>query len=210
MSFQLVEHPLIANALHHLRDAATPSSLFKHYCHLVSVPVILEATRFLKLKQNSTRTPLETTKTETIAQMPVWIPILRAGLGMLKVAQDLFPESEVGHIGLERDESTAIARTYYHKLPSMNGKAVVILDPMLATGGSAIHAIDYIKAAAKEQGIATLALACIVAAPEGVKAVQKAHPDVAIVSASLDRELNDRKYILPGLGDFGDRYFHSV
>ena len=206
MKLQVVNHPLVFSALHHLRDKATASADFKHYCHLISVPVLLAATESLETVESEVETPLETTPTKLIKTMPVFVPILRAGLGMLKVAQDLFPGSEVGHIGLERDEDTAEARTYYCKLPDLQNKPVVLLDPMLATGGSAIHALSYIKQNAKPSSIV---LACIVAVPEGVDAVTEAHPDVNIVTAALDRELNAVKYILPGLGDFGDRYFNT-
>ena len=206
MKLQVVNHPLVYNALHFLRDKSTASAEFKHYCHLVSVPVLLAATESLETADTQVETPLEITPSKIFKAPPVFIPILRAGLGMLKVAQDLYPNSEVGHIGLERDEQTAEARTYYCKLPDLTGKQVVVLDPMLATGGSASHALDYIKQNAQPHSIV---LACIVAAPEGVEAVNDAHPDVDIITAAVDRELNDVKYILPGLGDFGDRYFST-
>jgi uracil phosphoribosyltransferase len=206
MKLHIVNHPLVSNALHYLRDKNTPSSLFKHYCHLVTIPVIIAATESLETINTEVETPLEQTPTEQIKTMPVFVPILRAGLGMLKVAQEIFPESEVGHIGLERNEKTAEARTYYQKLPSLEGKPVIVLDPMLATGGSASHALDYIK---KDSNPGRITLACIVAAPEGVDFISRAHPNVKIVTAAVDRELNAIKYILPGLGDFGDRYFNS-
>lgn len=201
-----INHPLVSHCMHHLRYWETATSQFKQYCHLISTPVILRATESLPMQKTTVETPLETTDSSVIEQMPIWVPILRAGLGMLRVAQELFPESMVGHIGLERDEETALARTYYQKLPDMNGKPVVVLDPMLATGGSAIHALDFIK---QQSTPASITLACIVSAPEGVEAINASHPDVEIVTAVVDRELNDVKYILPGLGDFGDRYFHS-
>lgn len=206
MNVTVIAHPIVAHCMHHLRNRETHTSQFRQYCHLISTPVILGATEHLTMLETSVQTPLEQTTTRVIDKMPIWVPILRAGLGMLRVAQDLFPESKVGHIGLERDELTAEARTYYQKLPNMNDNPVVVLDPMLATGGSAIHALDYIK---QRSTPSCITLACIVAAPEGIEAVNQNHPDVRIVTAEVDRELNAVKYILPGLGDFGDRYFHA-
>jgi uracil phosphoribosyltransferase len=206
MNVTVVHHPLVSHCMHHLRDQRTQTSQFKQYCHLISTPVILASTETLPMMDNTVDTPLESTATHTISHMPIWVPILRAGLGMLRIAQELFPESQVGHIGLERNELTAEARTYYQKLPDMNRKPVVVLDPMLATGGSAIHALEFIKQLSTP---ASITLACIVAAPEGIRAINRSHPDVRIVTATVDRELNAVKYILPGLGDFGDRYFHS-
>jgi len=206
MNVTVIKHPLISHCMHHLRNWETPTSQFKQFCHLISTPVILGATESLPVEKSEVETPLEKTETHIIQKMPIWVPILRAGLGMLRIAQELFPDSKVGHIGLERDEETAIARTYYQKLPDMNNAPVIVLDPMLATGGSAVHALEFIKKVSKPSSIT---LACIVAAPEGIIAINQTHPDVRIVTASIDRELNDVKYILPGLGDFGDRYFHS-
>lgn len=206
MKLQVVNHPLVFNALHFLREKNTSSAEFKHYCHLVTLPVLLAVTESLDTVETQVETPLEIAPSKILKTPPVFIPILRAGLGMLKVAQDLFPDCEVGHIGLERDETTAEARTYYCKLPDLKGKQVVLLDPMLATGGSASHALEYIKQNAEPSSIV---LACIVAAPEGIEVINEVHPDVDIVTAAVDRELNDVKYILPGLGDFGDRYFNT-
>jgi uracil phosphoribosyltransferase len=138
-----------------------------------------------------------------LARQLVVVPILRAGLGMVQPIQDIFPDVSIGYIGLERDHTTAIARSYYCKLPPLDGKRVLVVDPMLATGGSAAQAIEVIKAAGGKE----LAFLCIVASPEGVATLQKAHPDVAIHAGALDRALNAKKYILPGLGDFGDRLY---
>ena len=206
MKVTTVNHPLISHCLHYLRQKDTPSADFKRYCHLVTQPVVLKATENLPTIKTQVETPLEITTSELIEGMPVWVPILRAGLGMLKIAQEIFPEGKVGHLGLERDEETAQARTYYQKFPDLDRKPVIVLDPMLATGGSANQAISCIKEHSKPLSIT---LACIVAAPEGIDAINKMHPDVQIVTASVDRELNDVKYILPGLGDFGDRYFDT-
>jgi uracil phosphoribosyltransferase len=133
----------------------------------------------------------------------VIVPILRAGIGMVQPFTDLFPDVQVGYVGLERNHETAIARNYYHKLPSLEQKQVLLLDPMLATGGSAVQAIQLLKAS----GAQNCAIACVVAAPEGIKAVEAIDEQMDIYAAALDRELNDKKYILPGLGDFGDRLY---
>ena len=134
---------------------------------------------------------------------PVLIPILRAGLGMLAAAQQILPEASIGYIGLARDEATAEAKLYYCNLPDLTGKTVLLLDPMLATGGSAVSAAQYIY----EAGASRVLFVCVVAAPEGVESLQKAHPNIEIIAGALDRQLNAEKYILPGLGDFGDRLF---
>jgi uracil phosphoribosyltransferase len=206
MQTKLVQHPLTEHALHRLRDCATETAEFKHYCHLVSVPLIIEATASIPLEAVSVTTPLEVMQAQRIASFPIFIPILRAGLGMLKVAQELFPESEIGHVGMERDEATAEANAYYHKLPPIEGKDVILLDPMLATGGSAAATVDFIL---KNGTPRSIQLVSIVAAPEGVRKLNQTHPDLKIVVAALDRELNDSAFILPGLGDFGDRYFNT-
>jgi uracil phosphoribosyltransferase len=138
-----------------------------------------------------------------LARQLVVVPILRAGLGMVQPFQDIFPDVSIGYVGLERDHTTAIARSYYCKLPPLDSKRVVVVDPMLATGGSAAQAIDVVKAA----GAKEVVFVCIVASPEGVAAMEKAHPTVPIHAGALDRELNGKKYILPGLGDFGDRLY---
>jgi uracil phosphoribosyltransferase len=206
MNFQLVQHPIAEQALHYLRDASTDSSVFKHYCHQVSMPLIIEATKALPLKDSEVLTPLEKTRTREIESYPVFIPILRAGLGMLKVAQDLYPESKIGHVGMERDETTAVARAYYHKLPPIDGQHVMLLDPMLATGGSAAATVDFIL----EKGSpASMTLVSIVAAPEGIQCLNQQHPNLKIVVSAVDRELNSSSFIMPGLGDFGDRYFNT-
>ena len=152
-------------------------------------------------------TPLELTSGRVLARKVVFVPVLRAGLAMLEAMTDLVPGSEVGFVGLARDEETAIAHSYYEKLPSHLAEAeVVILDPMLATGGSAVGAVNLLK----EKAAQSVRLACVVAAPEGIDALHSSHPDVAIFTGVIDRELNERKWILPGVGDFGDRYFGTT
>ena len=138
-----------------------------------------------------------------LAKPLVVVPILRAGLGMLQPFHDIFPDVSVGYVGLERDHTTAVARSYYCKLPPLADTRVIVVDPMLATGGSAVQAVDVVKAAGGRE----IVFVCIVASPEGVATLQKAHPEVAIHTGALDRALNAKKYILPGLGDFGDRLY---
>lgn len=197
-------HPIVKNALSRLRDIETQTAEFRHQCHLASYPLIIEATKETPTAPAEVTTPLEKTSTEILNPRPVFIPILRAGLGMLKVAMELFPDSEVGHLGLQRDEKTAEASTYYEKLPPLSDKPVFMLDPMLATGGSASASIDIIK---KNHSPSSLTLISIVAAPEGIEHLQATHPDLNLIVGAIDRELNSQKFIVPGLGDFGDRYF---
>ena len=163
----------------------------------------LEATRDLPLVAKSIETPLEFMASPVLGRGLVIVPILRAGLGLLQPYLDLFPEVSVGYVGLERDHATAVSRSYYRKLPPVAGQRVLCVDPMLATGGSAVQALDALKAA----GATDLRLVCIVSAPEGLAAVEAAHPDVLILTAAIDRQLNASRYILPGLGDFGDRLY---
>lgn len=202
-------HPLAQHLVTNLRDARTPPAQFRNFSDLLTVILALEATHDLALKAVPVDTPLETMDGTYLASGIVVVPILRAGLGMLQPILNLFPDVSVGYIGLARDHTTAVASTYYEKLPNLREKPnrpVLVVDPMLATGGSACQAIDAVKAA----GGTNVRLVCVVAAPEGVEAVNASHPDVPIFAAALDRELNDTKYIMPGLGDFGDRLFGTL
>jgi uracil phosphoribosyltransferase len=199
----VLNHPLADHALTHLRDHTTKPATFRALAHQVGLMLALEATRDLATRPHAVNTPLEPHTGNVLAQGLVVVPILRAGLGMVQPYLDLFPDVSVGYVGLERDHATAVARSYYCKLPPLAGKRVLCVDPMLATGGSAAMALDLLRG----HGAEKLALVVIVAAPEGVAVVEKHHPDVPIFTAALDRQLNDRKYILPGLGDFGDRLF---
>jgi uracil phosphoribosyltransferase len=199
----LVTHPLGEHLLSRLRDRTTEPAIFRTLAHQIGLLLALEATRDLPTRETVVATPLEPHTARTLAQALVIVPILRAGLGMVPPFTELFPDVSVGYIGLERDHATAVARSYYQKLPPLTGKRVLVVDPMLATGGSAVQALTAIRAA----GGLDVALVCIVAAPEGVHVVESAHPDVPIFAAALDRELNAQKYILPGLGDFGDRLY---
>lgn len=200
---RLLSHPLADHALTHLRDRTTKPATFRTLAHQLGLMLALEATRDLPTRNHAVNTPLEPHTGKILAEPLVVVPILRAGIGMVQPYIDLFPDVSVGYVGLERDHQTAVARSYYCKLPPLAGRRVLCVDPMLATGGSAIMALDLLK----QQGAVDLALVVIVAAPEGVAAVHAAHPGLPIHAATLDRELSANKYILPGLGDFGDRLF---
>jgi len=199
----VLDHPLGAHILTRLRDRATPPAAFRILAYQVSLLLALEATRDLTTRDQVVETPLEKIVGRVLAKPLAVVPILRAGLGMVQPFTELFPDVSVGYVGLERDHVTAVARSYYQKLPPLAGKRVIVVDPMLATGGSAVQALDVLRA----EGATELFLVCIVSAPEGVRAVEAAHPSVPIFTAALDRELNAKKYILPGLGDFGDRLY---
>jgi uracil phosphoribosyltransferase len=199
----VLDHPLGAHVITHLRDQETKPALFRTLAYQISLLLALEATRDLPTRPRAIHTPLEPLLSPVLGLPLVIVPILRAGLGMVQPFTDLFPDVSVGYIGLERDHATAVARSYYCKLPPLGDHRILVVDPMLATGGSAVQAITLIK----QRGGRDLRLVCIVSAPEGVAAVEAAHPDVPIITAAHDRGLNDRKYILPGLGDFGDRLY---
>ncbi|MBI2813532.1 MAG: uracil phosphoribosyltransferase [Opitutae bacterium] len=203
MPLHLLQHPLGAHVLTHLRDKTTKPALFRTLSYQIALLLALEATRDLATEEKKIETPLEPVTGCVLAKPLVIVPILRAGLGMLQPFHDVFPDVSVGYVGLERDHTTAVARSYYCKLPPLAGTRVIIVDPMLATGGSAAQAVTVVKAA----GGTEIVFVCIVAAPEGVATMQKAHPEVPIHAGALDRELNAKKYILPGLGDFGDRLY---
>ena len=206
LQINVTTHPLAQHLVTNLRDAGTAPAQFRNFSDLLTTILALEATRDLATTTTPVATPLETMDGTYLASGIVVVPILRAGLGMLQPILNLFPDVSVGYIGLARDHTTAVASTYYEKLPNLRqtpDRPVLIVDPMLATGGSACQAIDAVKSA----GGQNIRLVCVVAAPEGVEYVNKTHPDVPIFTAALDRELNDTKYILPGLGDFGDRLF---
>ncbi|HEX6737375.1 MAG TPA: uracil phosphoribosyltransferase [Vicinamibacteria bacterium] len=204
MTLHRVEHPLVEDVLAALRDRTTPCDEFRRLARRVSLLLAVEATRDLALRQDSVDTPLERTAVRRLGPRVVAVPVLRAGLGMLDAFLELVPQAQVGYFGLERNEETAVARRYYEKVPKDLGAAVVfLLDPMLATGGSAAMAVDGLKGLGARQ----VRLLSIVAAPEGVAHLEAAVPEAIIYTAALDRALNERKYIVPGLGDFGDRLF---
>lgn len=200
----IVSHPLIDHSLTILRDKRTPTEEFRRHAGIVSKILILETTKQLAVKNKNIETPLAPMIGKQLGDDVVVVPVLRAGLAMLFAIQDFLPSVSVGFIGLERDEKTAQAREYYQKLPKIfaSHKAIVI-DPMLATGGS----FDDTVTALKKKGAKNITVVCIVSAPEGIAHLQKTHPDVSIITAAIDEKLNDRFFIVPGLGDFGDRYF---
>lgn len=203
----VIHHAVAADALAALRDRTTSPSRFRRLAHRLSHVVALEATRDLPSLAGEVDTPLERTAVQRLRDDVVVVPVLRAGLGMVEAVLDLVPRARVGHIGLERDELTAHARAYFSKLPrNLTGATALVVDPMLATGGSAVAALDLLSQA----GAADVRLLCLVAAPEGIAAVGAAHPGVRIFTPAIDRQLDARKFILPGLGDFGDRLYGTL
>jgi uracil phosphoribosyltransferase len=198
----VVDHPLAGHLLAQLRDEGTEPPVFRTLAKRLAFAIVLEAIRDLPTMDIRVRTPLEETDGRVLGDL-VAVPILRAGLGMLDAVTDLFPEVAVGYIGLERDEASLEPQSYYRKLPPVQGRHVLVLDPMLATGGSGSAATT----AVKEGTPASIAFVCVVAAPEGIRKMETDHRDVPIFTAAIDRQLNERGYIVPGLGDFGDRLF---
>jgi uracil phosphoribosyltransferase len=206
MPLKVLSHPLVDDAMARLRDKATPCDEFRALARRVSVLLIAEATRDLSVGEAFVETPLERTAVKRLSARVVAVPVLRAGLGMLDAFLELVPSAEVGYFGLERNEETAVARRYYEKVPKDLGNAVTfLLDPMLATGGSAALAIEGLRGL----GARHIRLLSIVAAPEGVALLERQAPEATVYAAALDRGLNEKKYILPGLGDFGDRLFKT-
>jgi uracil phosphoribosyltransferase len=200
----IIDHPLVKRDLTLLRDKKTPSHQFRAVLRRTASLMAYEVSRDLPMKSVSIQTPLEKTNGVIVHQPIVLVPILRAGLGLVGGFVEVMPNARVGHIGLFRDEETLKPVDYYFKVPrNLNRALVLLLDPMLATGGSAAAAITFLK----QKGARSIRLVNLVAAPEGVKTVRKAHPDVRIYTCALDRQLNKRGYILPGLGDAGDRIF---
>ena len=200
----VVEHPLIAHSLTIIRDKDTTTEEFRRHGDIVSKVLLMEATKHIKLKDKNVETPLAPFAGKRLSDEIIVVPVLRAGLAMLFSLRDFLPAVSVGFIGLERNEQTAIAREYYNKIPKIFATHIVfVIDPMLATGGS----MDDTLKAVKGKGAKRIVAVSIVSAPEGITRVQKNHPDVPIITAAVDSHLNDRAYIVPGLGDFGDRYF---
>ena len=203
MPLTVSKHPLVADSLAGLRDTSTGHEEFRVLARKLIALLLYEATADLPVRHATVQTPLKEAAATYVEREVVAIPVLRAGLGLLGPVLELLPRVSVGYIGLERDEETAVARIYYQKLPKLAGKGPLLLDPMLATGGSAAQALDMIKAA----GGRDPRMICVVAAPEGVKVIEERHPEVHIYAAALDEGLNDKAFIVPGLGDFGDRLF---
>lgn len=202
-----MDHPLIKHKISILRGKDTPVKDFREIISEITLLMGYEATKDLKLTDIEVETPITKTKGHVIEKQVAVVPILRAGLGMVDALVQLIPAAKVGHIGLYRDHETLQPVEYYCKLPTdIEKRQVLIVDPMLATGGSSSAAINFIK----QRGAKNIKLMCIIGAPEGVAAVQAAHPDVDIYLASLDEKLNENGYIVPGLGDAGDRLFGTL
>lgn len=201
----VLDHPLVQHKVTMLRDKNTSTKDFRALVEEISLLEAYEVTRDLPLEEVEVETPVAKAKSKVLAGRSIGVvPILRAGLGMVEGILSLIPNAKVGHIGLYRDPETFQPVEYYCKLPvDANERILIVVDPMLATGGSSAAAIDFLK----QRGCTHIKLMCLIAAPEGVAVVQKAHPDVDIYVAALDEKLNDHKYIVPGLGDAGDRLF---
>jgi len=203
----IVDHPLVQDALVDLRDKRTPPEHFRRAATRISVLLAAEALRGVPSSSVTVETPLGPAGGRRLDPDIVVVPVLRAGLGMLDAVLELVPNARVGHIGLQRDEMTAIASRYYSKLPaSLRSSFVLMIDPMLATGGSAVAALQLLEAA----GATHIQIVCIVAAPEGIATVEQHYPKVSIYTPVVDHRLNEHKYIVPGLGDFGDRLYGTV
>ena len=206
-NLNLVTHPLIKRDITILREVSTPPEIFRAVVRRISIILAVEMSRDFEISEIKIETPLERTEGYELNQSIVLVPVLRAGLGMVNGFLEVIPEAKVGHIGLQRDEETLQPIEYYFKIPKdIHESKVILLDPMLATGGSAMEALKYLK----NRGAKECAFACLVAAPEGINKIEQDHPDVRIYSAALDRELNKKGYILPGLGDAGDRTFGTL
>lgn len=200
----IINHPLVQRDVSILRDKNTPNHLFRNVLSRVAGMMAFEVTHNFSLQKYSLQTPLEKTTGYQLKDNIIIVPVLRAGLGMVEGFLNILPEARVGHVGLYRDEETLEPVDYYSKFPRYLGESLVLLiDPMLATGGSANAALTFLK----NKGAKNIRFVCLVASPAGVKIVQKNHPDVHIFAAGVDRGLNNKGYILPGLGDAGDRVF---
>jgi uracil phosphoribosyltransferase len=202
MALTVLDHPLAHDLIARLRQRDTDPAQFRILTRRLGWLLTIEATRDLATEDATIDTPLEPMQGRHLTERLVAIPVLRAGLGLLDAVTDLFPDTVVGYLGMERDEVTLQPRDYYAKLPPMDGRRAMILDPMLATGGSGSAAVTHVKEKAAPTSISFV---CVVAAPEGIERMQADHPDVPIVAGALDRQLNEHGFILPGLGDFGDR-----
>jgi uracil phosphoribosyltransferase len=207
-NLRVVDHPLVQHKMALLRDVSTSKKAFRELVDELSMLLAYEATRELPLEPVTVRTPLDEMEARQISgKKVVLVPILRAGLGMVDAVLRLMPSARVGHVGLYRDHDTLEPHHYYFKIPGQaEARQFIVLDPMLATGGSASAAVAELKAG----GARDIQLMCLVAAPEGVRQMQEDHPEVRIITAALDRQLNENGYILPGLGDAGDRLFGTL
>ena len=204
--YKEVKHPLVSHKLAKLRDKATPSEEFRRLASELAEFVVFEALREMPTRKVAVETPLEVAECEELGAPIIFIPILRAGVGMLDAATKLVPTARVGFLGMCRDHETAQPIEYYSNIPEPEADSIaIVVDPMLATGGSSAAAVANIKA----KGYKRIILACLISCPEGIEYMQTQHPDVNIYTAVIDRCLNEKKYILPGLGDAGDRIFNS-
>lgn len=204
MDVRIVDHPLAAVRLTTLRDETTDNAAFRAALGELSLMLVYEATRDLARENVSVRTPLAQAPGTRLATPPLLVAVLRAGLGMVDPAQVLLPEASVGFVGVARDEETALPTQYLESLPdNLRGRPVIVLDPMLATGGSMCHAVGLLQ----QRGADDVTVVCVVAAPEGIAALEKAAPRARLFTAAVDDGLNDNAYIVPGLGDAGDRQF---
>ena len=204
MAVIVIDHPVIQTKLARLRDVTTDHYAFRSLLEEIAMLMTYEVTRDWPTVETSIQTPLETTVGRTLSRAVTLVPILRAGLGMTSGVLRVLTDAHVGHLGVRRDETTLEPIEYYRKLPpDVAQTEVLLIDPMLATGGSAAGAITLLKAA----GVGSMKFVCLVASPEGVQSVHAQHPDVPIYTAAIDRQLNEKGYILPGLGDAGDRIF---
>jgi len=204
---ELIEHPCVQHKLAHIRDVETGHKRFRELATEITEFICYEALKNIKTKEIKVQTPVAVATCRKIDTDIVVVPILRAGVGMLDGILELVPTARVGFIGLYRDEKTKLPVTYYERLPpQIKGGTCLIIDPMLATGGSTAAAIDHLK----EKGADNIIVICIVTCPEGIELVEAAHPDVKIYAAAIDTKLNEKKYIVPGLGDAGDRLFGTT
>jgi len=201
----LVEHPLVADSLARIRDRDTPNPLFRTNLERIGTLLLAEATKSLPTVDGTVETPITTAQVKRLAVQPVIVPVLRAGLGFVHAAQELMPIADVGFIGISRDEETFEPKPYVNKLPeSLAGRPVIVLDPMLATGGSLIHTIRLLL---ERDAPGPITVVCALAAPEGIAALEAAGLPIRLFTASIDDHLNENAFIVPGLGDAGDRQF---
>lgn len=206
MPITILEHPLAADLLTILRDKQTPPPQFRQIAERLGYLLVAEALSDMTTIETEIETPLEATMGTQLRRPVVAVAVLRAGLGLLHSVLTLVPDATIGFAGVQRNEETAEPIEYYTKFPQLTSARVIILEPMLATGGSLSWAIDKVK----ENGAKDIVAVCVVAAPEGVSVIEETHPDVRLVAAALDRELNPNFYIAPGLGDMGDRLFGTL
>ena len=207
MNLKIVESPLIQRDITYLRDKETKEYQFRLALRRIAYCLAIEISKSFQLVERPVETPLELTTGYKLKHQIVLVPVLRAGLSLVNSFIEMIPDAKVGHIGLQRDEETLEPIDYYYKTPkNLEVSKVIILDPMLATGGSAVAAAQFLK----KKGAHDITMACLIAAPEGVKKMNKDHPEIPIYTAQLDRELNENAYILPGLGDAGDRTFGTL